>query len=264
MPEPNKSMPAHEGLQVVPQYPGLEVSGDGLEMSEKSSPSNPKFGGTVVDEGNAGTPQRRSRLFGLRPTTFWLILVVVGLIIAIAAIGGGVGGALRSRRSQSSLPTVSATPLSMSSSMASSSTAETSISVSSTSSAPASPATSSPSCVDGFHYTASTSAVFEEYCNSSFMVGTTYNTTAGILTRDFLNSFQDCMDACGLYNQEEDTSDTSIGTCGSVTYRSGLSPPVGQTVGECWLMNATASGSAASSVYVASSVDFQSGSLITG
>lgn len=100
----------HDGLQPSPVHDGLEVSPDkGFRSSDGSTPAEPlgidsegpiphHKEDTIVDTEEISTektPKGRGR-------KFWIIVGVVCLIIAAAAIGGGVGGS-RKTASESGL-----------------------------------------------------------------------------------------------------------------------------------------------------------------
>lgn len=85
---------AQDGLEVVAEYPGLEVAKAGLETCVRplefmNANSQAEIAVLGLNEG-----QRESRrICGLPPPTFFLAAALI-LVIMLAGIGGGVGGTL--------------------------------------------------------------------------------------------------------------------------------------------------------------------------
>ena len=90
-----------EGIQVTPsQAPeAIDPPGHGLHKVPSESGLEPVRLSAMGQEkaiirDNAG--DRKRKIFGLRPVTFWLLLVIAVLVL-VGAVGGGVGGALASK-----------------------------------------------------------------------------------------------------------------------------------------------------------------------
>lgn len=73
---------------------------------------------------SAETPHQDRRIAGLRPIAFWLVIIVIGLIVIAASVGGAVGGTRASSKSTST-PVESAVARSVTSSQTCSPDAKT-------------------------------------------------------------------------------------------------------------------------------------------
>ena len=98
--------PAHEGLQFIEpssRHGGPELlMGNASEVVPLPISSDDKEVLPDTEKEAVGEPTSVDRtVFGLRRKTFWLVLGIVCLLVAIA-VGGGIGGALSKRNSDRS------------------------------------------------------------------------------------------------------------------------------------------------------------------
>lgn len=108
-----KSTMSYGGLELVSDLKRWPKSYDGLEVrveQEKEVPitrgglyyvSSPERPGSSIpddDLAKADGPKAAKRVCGVRPTVFWLLLVIAVLIVVIAAVGGGIGGSYLANR----------------------------------------------------------------------------------------------------------------------------------------------------------------------
>lgn len=243
----------YEGLQVAsPSQAGLEPDGRGLENTGSFSGKAEKF------QSNARSPQTSqrkslhgSRTFcGLRTTTLLLALLIVLLVGAIAGVAGG----LATRKSNTT------TTSSPNQSSPSTSRVSSSISASSTASpVPSATASQSPyMCTNnGTAYIASNGNSYTVYCNTDFLVGANYGTTAAVLTVLNLNSFGACLEACSVSNALG-VSYSNEGSCQSATWFSS-----GSKLDECYLKNATANTDGSNGTYTPNDLGVHTGSLVS-
>ncbi|CRL18992.1 unnamed protein product [Penicillium camemberti] len=111
-----KSTMSYGGLELVSDLKRWPKSYDGLEVrveQEKEVPitrgglyyvSSPERPGSSIpddDLAKADGPKAAKRVCGVRPTVFWLLLVIAVLIVVIAAVGGGIGGSYLANRGKS-------------------------------------------------------------------------------------------------------------------------------------------------------------------
>lgn len=87
---PEAVIPSTDPEYVPPQYYQAP------EVLPFHNPEPPKFEATLP---NSPEKEEKTKILGLTPKTFWIVLVILVIIIA-GAIGGGVGGALGSNHSK--------------------------------------------------------------------------------------------------------------------------------------------------------------------
>jgi hypothetical protein len=243
----------YEGLQVAsPSQAGLEPDGRGLENAGSSPGKADKF---QSGERFAQTSQRKSvhgsRTFcGLRTTTLLLALLIVLLVGAIAGIAGGLA-TRKSNTTTASPPAQSSTSTSRESSPLSAS--------STTAPLPSATASQSPYvCTNnGTAYIASNGNSYTVYCNTDFLVGAEYGTTAAVLTVLNINSFGACLDACSVSNALQ-VSYSNEGSCQSATWFSS-----GSRLDYCYLKNATANTDGSNGTYTPNDLGVHTGSLVS-
>lgn len=243
----------HEGLQVAsPSQAGLEPDGRGLETAgnlpskAEEFHSNEQFPQTSQTKGRHG-----SRTFcGLRTTTLLLALLIVLLVAAIAGIAGGLASR-KTDTTTTSPPAQSSTSTSRESSPLSAS--------STTSPMPSATASQSPYvCTNnGTAYIASNGNSYTVYCNTDFLVGANYGTTAAVLTILNINSFGACLDACSISNALQ-VSYSNEGSCQSATWFSS-----GTRLDYCYLKNATANTNGSNGTYTPNDLGVHTGSLVS-
>jgi hypothetical protein len=223
----NNSGRGGDGLQVVPEHPGMEVVQPALEpLPEKDK--RYEFDAQLGDFRNNGVGRNSDTVFGLSKRRFFILLGLISLLVIGAAVGGGVGGAMavkhsgggaKAGASSSSTNTISNNP---SSSSTATSSAGTSSSTFSSAAATASATTDCPGS-NGITYTpdnpsgGSGSYKFTKYCSSSFTGGTN-------IAEAFVSTFDHCIEMCGNYNTWHNNA-----TCQGVSYLlTGTAP------GNCW------------------------------
>lgn len=229
--EATQQPPLMHYTPIQPYWQGIEKAAD--ERPQETAPE-------------ALEPKKKGgKILGLSVATFWIIIVVLLLVVLGLGIGVGVGVGIRHGNGSSSRPDIQDADEKQPPTQTDSMSSADSRSETSTSTATASAVTSGTtgladnSCTFSTPktYHASDGTGFTQYCYTDWPNNSNAADGRGNVTdlyRKIVYTFEDCMEECLKYNDENGEL-----KCRAITYNANLTSivDVGQQGGNCFLKN---------------------------